>query len=404
LAEQMSELEIIDAHEHLPPESERLSRPVDVLTLFSHYTQTDLKSAGMPEEDVGRLQDPEVPLPERWALFRPYWESIRHGSYARPALLAAREFYGADDINDRTFMAISERMQAANTPGLYRRILRDKCRIKACLTQIGRIPEADRDLLVPLLPLGACTNVWSEQQIEQLGADLGRQVSTLDDLLEAVKTIVHGWKREGVVGLKIVSHAYPECERGEAEQVFGQLTQGHQAPAHLLNSFLTHEVLDLAAELDLVVAVHCGIIWDNWNDVRTTNPTQLIPILMRHRDTKFDLYHAGIPWVRETGVIAKAFPNVTLNLCWTHVISPRMTRSALDEWLDLVPVNKIIGFGGDYSRPVEKVWGHLVMAREDIAHVLAGRIEEGLMSEDEALRIARLWLHDNPKELYGLAV
>jgi hypothetical protein len=42
------------------------------------------------------------------------------------------------------------------------------------------------------------------------------------------------------------------------------------------------------------------------------------------------------------------------------------------------------------------------MAREDIAIVLARRIERGQMSETQALALARQWLYDNPKALYRL--
>ena len=81
-----------------------------------------------------------------------------------------------------------------------------------------------------------------------------------------------------------------------------------------------------------------------------------------------------------------------------------MTVSLLDEWLDLVPVNKILGFGGDYSKPVEKVCGHLQMAKQDIARVLAGRIADSLMTEAQALGIAQRLLHDNARDLYGLSL
>jgi len=90
-------------------------------------------------------------------------------------------------------------------------------------------------------------------------------------------------------------------------------------------------------------------------------------------------------------------------MCWMHIISPVMSRRALDEWLDLVPATKIIGFGGDYA-VVEKVYGHLQMARENIARVLASRIEEGTMTEAEALQIARGLMYENPKRLYKLEV
>ena len=44
LIEAMSEMPVIDAHEHLPPEKERVAREVDVFTLFGHYTQTPFAS------------------------------------------------------------------------------------------------------------------------------------------------------------------------------------------------------------------------------------------------------------------------------------------------------------------------------------------------------------------------
>ena len=73
----------------------------------------------------------------------------------------------------------------------------------------------------------------------------------------------------------------------------------------------------------------------------------------------------------------------------------------MDELIDLIPINKIIAFGGDYG-VVEKVYGHLIMAKENVAKVLARRIKEGLFSEDEAIELAKKWFYENPKELYKL--
>ena len=91
LLEEISALPVVDAHEHLPPERNRTSAPVDVFTLFSHYTQTDLESAGMKQEQYDRMQDASVSLDERWELFEPFWQHIRYGSYSRAALIVARE-------------------------------------------------------------------------------------------------------------------------------------------------------------------------------------------------------------------------------------------------------------------------------------------------------------------------
>ncbi len=403
LTEAFTQIPVIDAHEHLPPEHVRTSMRVDVFTLFSHYTHLDQITAGLSEADYERVHNPDLPLDARWQLFAPVLANIRYGSYARPAFIAAKEFYGFDDINDETYRPLSEAMQAANTEGLYRRVLVEKCGLKAALTQAGRT-DYDDELFIPLMPLDTYAGAVTWQQIAQRGREIADEApDSLDEYLEMIREGLRKWKQERVVGLKMISRTYGPPSCAQAFELFENLRNGscqNLPEMNPLRDFLMESMLDLAAEEALVIAVHTGM----WGDFRTLDPQHMIPIIQRHPATRFDVYHAGMPWVRETGVIGKNHANVWLNLCWCHIISPKMTRSFLDEWVDMVPVNKIIGFGGDYCDPVEKVYGHLVMAHEDIAHVLAGRIDEGLIDLDDTLLLARKWFYENPKQLYGLTV
>ena len=159
----------------------------------------------------------------------------------------------------------------------------------------------------------------------------------------------------------------------------------------------------LAAELDIPVAVHTGAPWTNWLDFRVWEPTSLIPFLQRFRETRFDLYHAGIPYVTQASLLGKAYPNVWLNLAWAHVISRELAMRAVAEWLDLVPVTKVFAFGGDYGNgTVVLTYGHLQMARQNLAQVLAYRIKHSGMTMSQAEDILRLWLSGNPRRVYGL--
>jgi predicted TIM-barrel fold metal-dependent hydrolase len=400
LMKAFEEFEVIDAHEHLPPEHVRTGQRVDVFTLFSHYTSCDLITAGMKPGDRDALYDANRPLDYRWGLLRPFLEHIRYGSYARPAFIAAKEFYGFDDINDDTYRPLSEEMQRQNTPGIYRRILRDKCRIRHALTQAQRT-DYDDDLLLPLMPIFYYSDVFTWQEILSRAHELGERVATLDDYILVAERGVVKWKSEGAVGIKMISWPYGEPDRAQALSAFEDLRRGAQQKLegfHPLRAYVVEQMLHMAVEHDLVVAVHAGV----WEDFRKMSSSHMIPIVMRNPKTRFDLYHMGVPEVRATGNIGKNFPNVWLNLCWTHIVSPVMTRSGLDEYMDMVPVNKLIAFGGDYNKPVEKVYGHLVMTRENIAMVLGRRVDAGLMTEGQAIAVARKWFFDNPMELYGL--
>jgi hypothetical protein len=78
-----------------------------------------------------------------------------------------------------------------------------------------------------------------------------------------------------------------------------------------------------------------------------------------------------------------------------------MARRLLHELIETVPGNKIMAFGGD-SMTVEMAYGHAVMARQVVARVLSEKVDEGYLSEDEAVVLARRMLRDNPASLYKL--
>jgi uncharacterized protein len=93
---------------------------------------------------------------------------------------------------------------------------------------------------------------------------------------------------------------------------------------------------------------------------------------------------------------------VTVDFCWMWVINPAAGRRALADMLDTVPVNKIHGFGGDYSF-VEGSYGHKIIAVREITRVLCEKVEEGRFSEEYALKVGKMLLRDNPMENFKLA-
>ena len=51
---------------------------------------------------------------------------------------------------------------------------------------------------------------------------------------------------------------------------------------------------------------------------------------------------------------------------------------------------------------VEKVYGHLTIAKRDIARALGEKVDEGALSDKDAQGWAQAILHDNPARVYGL--
>jgi len=392
----------------------------------------DLIAAGLSQDGLATVKGDQATVEQKWRLLRDVWPLARQTAYGRVVQLSLEQFFGETDFADGGAERATDRLREQNVPGLYRRVFHDTCRIGAILTQrIGPLEDGEDELFTLVIrPSGMGwvdrTVVEAEQQ------RTGGRITTLDDFHQSLRGLIVDQAAKGTVGIKVVDwdfelsepatfdaaiagygvDAYPPLSRPTmpvAEAAFkrimnarasGIVTQDHR----VVCAATMHFIAELAEELDLVVAVHSGAAWDAWLDFRPYQPLHLVPLLQAHPGTRFDVYHAGLPWCRDMAKIAKIYPNAWVNLTWAHIVSPEMTVSFLDELLDMVPPNKVLGFGGDYGYSVENVYGHLVIARENIARVLARRVDKGLLAFDQAVAVAHGWLWENPIELYRLKV
>ena len=144
-----------------------------------------------------------------------------------------------------------------------------------------------------------------------------------------------------------------------------------------------------------------GIQEGNGNYVYHSDPSLLTNLFVEYPDIRFDCFHIGYPYQQVLAALAKNFRNVFIDFCWAHIISPAASVTAMAEYLDSVPANKISGFGGDYCF-VDGIFGHQAMARENIARTLAGRVDLGRCDLDRAKQLATMLLHDNPVAIFGL--
>jgi hypothetical protein len=71
------------------------------------------------------------------------------------------------------------------------------------------------------------------------------------------------------------------------------------------------------------------------------------------------------------------------------------------ERLDMVPVNKQVGFFSD-AYVAEWSYAKTVIVRKQMAQVLAGQVAQGQYSAEDALRIARELLYETPQSLCGM--
>lgn len=420
----ISNLPIIDTHEHLADESHRVNCEKDVLSLFlRHYITTDLTNAGLSPTKIQELRDPSVKIEMRWDVLEPYWQRVTHTAYAQALKIAVRDLYDIHQINRETIGEIARRVEEASKPGLYSSIFQ-KAGIKWAVvddlisiyypnatyeTPVPR-PSDPPDLFKKVIHGTPLFNIRNKAQILQMQELLHwNPIHSLQDWLDLVTHVF--MKYPEAVALKL-PHAYgsslavTRTTYHDAEIVFNQLLGASypdeslsHAAAQPLMDYLIHYTIQQAVKHNLPIQIHTGLLEGSYNNLQNANPMHLIPLLMEYREARFVLFHGGYPWIREFIALGKMFPNVWLDLCWVWIISPQAGRLLLHEIIETIPYNKVTAFGGDYIF-IEGSYGHSVIARQNIERVLTEKIAEGWFGVDEALQYAKAILFDNALELY----
>ncbi len=412
LFDEICRIPCINSHSHLMSEPERLAANPDILEFFSHaYPGADLRSAGMAEEEIEAALKPGKTLAERWQIFAPHWQAIQLTGYSQAILEGVRDLLGFDGLNQDTVEPISAELKRRNKPGLYRDVLQAQSNIKVSVVNMNDLVEVDRQFFLGLPRLNRFSMLNSASDIQAIERDYDVSIANLDQHVKVIQQVCQNWQAATVAGIKL-SQSYHRAmdftarHQGNAAAVFDGMLKGdytglNSEAGKLLEDYLVFECCRAAGAAGLTVQFHQGMRAGNYGGMEGCSPAGLTELMRAFPDTRFDLSHAGYPYLREGAVLGKTFPNCFLNMSWIHIISPQGSRHDLKEWLRMVPSNKIIAFGDDLMH-AEVVYGHLKIARQNFTIVLAELIEEGLLSESASLDVARATFHNTPAAVYGV--
>ena len=410
LLDMMQEIQTVDCHSHTCLKREYYkSGQRDLFNLMSYF-ERDIQST--TEKSSDQLYAETKSDEERWQIFKGVLDRTRNVSYWRHNMVVYRELFGLEDdeLNDENWSAVNERIKEATVdPNWYHHVTKDVCNL---VTQIRNIPwfeDWEPEYFTAVLRMESALVLYDQNTRESLEKHLNRSFDNLTSLKQGLADLVEEYRQRGSVGIKL-AHAYRRTLLSEpvdeqtATQIFARALSGEKLSAEEMKQFEDHIIFflaGLAGELDQIFQIHTGV-QGNWGYIPDSNPLHLLPLLNANRHTRFDLFHAGYPYSRHIGMLGKHWPNVWLNMCWMYVITMEGSRQSLSEWIDLVPVERLLGFGSDVGWP-EMIYGHLVMARSCIADVLAKKVRRDFLSEPVATDIARKILRDNGVVFYGLS-
>jgi predicted TIM-barrel fold metal-dependent hydrolase len=422
IAKRIDATPFIDTHEHLIEESRRLAGPAadfglfpcdDWAYLFVHYALNDLEVAGMTGAEVKTFTSMNASPMDKWRLFQPYWQHIRHTGYGRAVLLSIQRLFGEDDVNANTVQRITDKMRAATRKGFYRHVLCDVANIELC--QVNSLEHTFCETEYPdLLYQDISTFALSSgPDLEGLRHDTGMPVTNLHECYQAIDWYFESYGQQAVAVKNQSAYTrrlnYEQVSQEDAAPLFERFARSkdelNAAETKALQDHLWRYSVSKATNYGLPVKLHTGYYAGTGSmpiERVKQNLADLCPILQDFPDTKFVLMHIAYPYQDELIAVAKQYPNVYVDLCWAWIVNPAASIRFVKEFLTAVPANKLFTFGGDYFS-VETVVGHAEIARRGLAQALSELVDEGWLSEAEALALVDPLMRGNAWDAFRMA-
>jgi hypothetical protein len=115
---------------------------------------------------------------------------------------------------------------------------------------------------------------------------------------------------------------------------------------------------------------------------------QLATMVGRHPRLQFQCYLSSAHANQAMCTLCRELPNLSLAGYWWHNFFPPIMARVIGERLDMLPLNRQVGFFSD-AYCIEWTWAKAGMVRRVLAEVLTQKIQLGQYDADMALDIAR---------------
>ena len=407
----LSELTVLDSHEHQEEEKDRLKRTVDFMEYLRHYALSDFITAGLSSAHVALVNNPKAAPEDKWRVLAPYWDAVKNTGYVRAGRIAARRIHGVEDISGRTVRLITDELQKNNRPGYVKQVYKEICRIE--VGQVNALEpnviyRAETDPEMFLQDISGLRLMLPYIPLERVQAETGEELGNLSSYERAVQWY---FERYGVEASAVKNQCaymrnlrFDDVPREDAERMYARWRRDRRslvrAELKALGDYSWNYIVRTAGEHKLVVKIHTGYMAGN-NSLELTQirPGQLTTLLRRFPNVKFDLFHMGYPFEYEVCAMVKQYANAYVDLTWAPIVNPAGTIHFIKQFVSACPLTKLFAFGGDY-RPVDPVYGHLWITKHVVGVALTQAYEEGLLGLEDATRAARLFLRDNVAEVF----
>jgi predicted TIM-barrel fold metal-dependent hydrolase len=241
--------------------------------------------------------------------------------------------------------------------------------------------------------------------------------ATLDEYLSKIVTpTLERQKRDGAVAIKFEAAYLRKLDFDDADEaivraVYEHFSKGGEPPTpayKALQDFLFRYLAREAGRLGLAVHIHAIDGAGSYYKPSGSDPLLLESVFNDPtlRKTNFVIVHGGAPFTKQTASMMGK-PNVYADFsAQTFFLYPRALSENVRYWLETFPDRILFGTDAFSFGPAvdwgEVAWLSNTTARQALALALTGMMNDGEITRERAIELARMVLRENANKLYAL--
>ncbi len=432
IEEALNEQPVLDVHTHLDA-THLAARGLHDLLLY-HMVVSDLYSAGCP--DGGRLSEwpDEAEARDRIVQALPFLPMIENTSCCWGLRIILHDLFGwTDPITRENWRRLDDHVcQRADDETWPHRVL-DRAKIRRSCTELWRRHDGQADDLLQYslewaffarcqwgeydTALYELEQTWSQDRpapplpvtMPESRPAVARPVHSLDDVNDALDHYAELIPYNEISGTAQHLSTDIDYRPVDDDEMAAALARRDRAGPDERDVYASYILEGFFKRLErrtrpFVFQFSLGaepLPYETASRLSHRTLAQLGELIARHPRVNFHCYSSSAHANQTLCTLARELPNFYLVGTWWHSFFPPFVHRTIDERLDMLPVNKQIGFFSD-AYCVEWSYAKAVIVRKMLARVLAQKVGCGQYDKQMALRVAEQILFETPKDLLGM--
>ncbi|MFO8082544.1 MAG: glucuronate isomerase [Armatimonadota bacterium] len=377
--------DVWDTHTHL----EGAQLPAEDFWKIGHYfwLLREMKAAGYPADHAEMAPD------ARAEAYASALDATRNTAMNRAMRAAVRDLYDIELTDAASVLEADEAVRESAARSDWAAEVFEAAGVRRAVVNIEEDADfGDLSDIAYFLPrIERQINSWTNAIVESdAPGDAGERVAGEIDGFAADTS------GRGIGGL--MASLGDWCERTAGDP---PLLASSTRPAEA-RTFVMHHLADAATRHGLFLQLFLGMERGWSSQVTAHNRADRIIALhglFERYECRFDLVLSTNLLNFDSVQTARMFPNVHLGGLWWFNFRPSTYRDIMQYRMEALPPAKSALIASD-ARCVEWCYAKVMLVKRLLAEFLQQQVDRGWLDEDDALWMAREWLHDSAMRLY----